>query len=106
MTLPQYLDPFTSESQDGTDSQQADNAAITVAVKYGRLPYTKLQGMVFHIWKYLSSWFGLILICPLCFHEHPNGDTSQSHYEFVDLLWDYNDPLLQTEKVNIWIVYG
>lgn len=49
MTLPQYLDPFTSDTQDGTESQQGDNTAINVAVKYGRLPYTKLQGSVLSV---------------------------------------------------------
>ena len=56
MTLPQYLDPFTGESHDGTESQQADNAAINVAVRYGRLPYTKLQGMLCYLTTYTTAY--------------------------------------------------
>lgn len=44
MTLPQYLDPFTAESTDDGSEHSTANLAINVAVKYGRLPYTKLQG--------------------------------------------------------------
>lgn len=46
MTLPQYLDPFVSDTGDSGSIQpdSIDKVAIRLAVKYGRLPYTKLQG--------------------------------------------------------------
>lgn len=44
MTLPQYLDPFTTETNAGDNSEAL---SITLAVKYGRLPYSKLGGSMF-----------------------------------------------------------
>jgi len=51
MTLPQYLDPFTRDATSETSEASSNNLAIDVAVKYGRLPYTKLQGK--HFCKFL-----------------------------------------------------
>ena len=39
MTLPQYLDPFTSETAAGNST---GSVSLNLAVKYGRLPYTKM----------------------------------------------------------------
>ncbi|XP_067938360.1 conserved oligomeric Golgi complex subunit 7-like [Watersipora subatra] len=46
MTLPQYLDPFTTETNAGDNSEAL---SITLAVKYGRLPYSKLEKDVEHL---------------------------------------------------------
>lgn len=44
MTLPQYLDPFSSDDTGGDGANPVAKLAVKLALKYGRLPYTKLQG--------------------------------------------------------------
>lgn len=41
MTLPQYLEPFTESDGDSTTTRRL---AINTAVRYSRLPYTKIIG--------------------------------------------------------------
>lgn len=46
MTLPQYLDPFSADDSLAEDGggESVGKVAMKLAMKYGRLPYTKLQG--------------------------------------------------------------
>lgn len=47
MTLPQYLDPFSADEtlEGGGGEESVGKLSMKLAMKYGRLPYTKLQGL-------------------------------------------------------------